>query len=144
MQLRKTGRRTAPAADLLPLRVLGAALLGATAAIHLQLWWSGYRGIAWIGPLFLADAVLGAALAVAVLTAPARWSPWACTVGALFQLGTLSGLSLSVTVGLLGFVETWAAPWAVTSAVVEALGCVVLSAVIGDQLVGSGHAGTRG
>jgi hypothetical protein len=140
----ETGGGTAPAGVLLPLRVLGAALLGTTAEIHLHLWSSGYRGIAWIGPLFLADAVLGATLAPAVLLAPARWSPWACLAGALLQLGTLAGLWLSVTVGLLGFVETWAAPWAVTSVVVEALGCVVLGAVAGGQLAGSRHGGTRG
>jgi hypothetical protein len=109
-----------------PVRVGGAALLLATAAIHLLLWSDGYRDILWIGPLFLANAVGGAVLALAVLAAPARWLPLACAAGALLLLGTLGGLLLSTTVGFLGFFETWSAPWAVTSAVVEAAGVLLL------------------
>jgi hypothetical protein len=110
----------------LPVRVGGAAVLLATAAIHLHLWSQGYRDIPWIGPLFLLDAIGAAALAVAVLVVPARWLPLACAAGALLELGTLGGLLLSTTVGFLGFVESWAAPWAVTSAVVEAVGVLLL------------------
>ena len=109
-----------------PVRVGGAALLLATAAIHLRLWFDGYRDITWIGPLFLLNAIGAAVLALAVLGAPARWLPLVCGAGALLELGTLGGLLLSTTVGLLGFVESWAAPWAVTSAVVEAAGVLLL------------------
>jgi hypothetical protein len=109
-----------------PVRVGGAALLLATAAIHLLLWSDGYRDITWIGPLFLLNAIGAAVLAVAVLAVPARWLPLACAAGALLELGTLGGLLLSTTVGFLGFFETWSAPWAVTSAVVEAAGVLLL------------------
>jgi D-alanyl-D-alanine dipeptidase len=54
-----------------PVRVGGAALLLATAAIHLLLWSDGYRDILWIGPLFLLNAIGAAVLALAVLAAPA-------------------------------------------------------------------------
>lgn len=134
--MRATQARPVAVANGLPVRVAGAVLLGATAAIHLHLWLTGYRDIPWIGPLFLADAVGGVVLALAVLGAPSRLLPWACLLGALLELGTLGGLLLSVTWGFLGFVETWAAPWARTSAVVEIAGAVVLGGV---ALAGSGR-----
>jgi hypothetical protein len=117
-----------------PVRVGGAALLLATAAIHLLLWSDGYRDILWIGPLFLLNAIGAAVLAVAVLAVPARWLALACAAGALLELGTLGGLVLSTTVGFLGFFETWSAPWAVTSAVVEAAGVLLLG---GSALAGA-------
>jgi hypothetical protein len=117
-----------------PVRVGGALLLLATAAIHLLLWSDGYRDIVWIGPLFLLNAIGAAVLAVAVLAVPARWLPLACAAGALLELGTLGGLLLSTTVGFLGFFETWSAPWAVTSAVVEAAGVLLLG---GSALAGA-------
>jgi hypothetical protein len=115
-----------PLAVTLAVRIVGAGLLAATAVIHLYLWLTGYRDIPWIGLLFLADVVGGAVLAVAVLAAPSRWLPWAAAAGALLEAGTLGGLLLSVTVGFLGFVESWAASLAVESAVVEAAGVVLL------------------
>jgi hypothetical protein len=108
------------------IRVGGAALLLATAGIHLLLWSDGYRDILWIGPLFLLNAIGAAVIALAVLGAPARWLPLVCAAGALLELGTLGGLLLSTTVGFLGFFETWSAPWAVTSAVVESAGVLLL------------------
>jgi hypothetical protein len=135
-------RAAGPAEHRLPelcVRVCGAGLLAATGWIHLHLWLHGYRGIAWIGPLFLADVVLGAGLALAVLLAPARWLPWACAAGALLEAGTLGGLLLGVSVGFLGFVETWAAPLAVPSAVVEAAGAVVLGGFAAGELGRSSH-----
>ena len=45
---------------------------------------------------------------------------------ALLELGTLGGLLLSVTVGFLGFFESWQAPWAHSSVVVEAVGGAVM------------------
>lgn len=117
-----------------PVRVGDAALLLATAAIHLLLWSDGYRDVVWIGPLFLLNAIGAAVLALAVLAAPARRLPLVCAAGALLELGTLGGLLLSTTVGFLGFVETWAAPWAVTSAVVEGAGVLLLG---GSALAGA-------
>jgi hypothetical protein len=127
----------------LPVRLGGAALLLATAAIHLLLWSQGYRDIPWIGLLFLGDVVGGVVLALAVLAAPARLLPLACAAGALLELGTLGGLLLSTTVGFLGFVESWSAPWAVTSAVVEAVGVLLLGGAAVAGAPGSRHGRAR-
>ena len=108
-------------------RVVGAALLVATGWIHLYLWLDGYRDIAWIGPLFLADAVLAGLTALAVLTVPVRWLPWTALLGGLLEIGTLGGLLLSLTVGLFGFSESLAAPLLVPTVLVEAAGFLVLA-----------------
>ena len=49
------------------LRVAGAGLLAATAAIHLDLYLTGFRNIPTIGWLFLLQIITGFALAFAVL-----------------------------------------------------------------------------
>ena len=122
-------QRPAPAPLVLALRVLGAVLLAGTAAIHLRLWAQGYDSIAWIGPLFLVNAVSGFALCVAVLGTPRRLLFWPAAAGALLELGTLGALILSSTVGLFGFVESTAASLYWPSVVVEAVGAVVLGSL---------------
>src|SRR5919202_948452 len=117
---------TTPRALTLAVRVVGAVLLLAMGAIHLKLWFDGYRDIAWIGPLFLANAVLSVAAAAAVLLAPRRWLPWAALLTGLFALGTLGGLVLSLTVGLFGFFESMSAPLVVPTIVVESAGFLLL------------------
>jgi hypothetical protein len=106
-------------------RIVGAALLLAMALIHLKLWNDGYRDVHWIGPLFLANAALGALGAIAVLVSPARWLPFAAVLGGLLEIGTLLGLLLSLTVGLLGFHEAWGG-LVLPSILVEAAGFLVL------------------
>jgi ABC-type polysaccharide/polyol phosphate export permease len=96
------------------------------AFIHLKLWNDGYRSVPWIGPLFMANAVLGALAAIAVLVAPLRLLPWAALLGGLLEIGTLLGLVLSLTVGLLGFHESWGG-LVLPSILVEAAGFVVLA-----------------
>jgi predicted lipoprotein with Yx(FWY)xxD motif len=84
------------------LRVAGAGLLAATAAIHLDLYLTGYRHIPTIGWLFLLQIIAGFVLAAAVL---ATGSPIAAAGGAGFALSTLGGYLLSIWVGLFGFTE---------------------------------------
>jgi hypothetical protein len=122
-----TPRRPSAAPLVLASRVVGAALLAGTAWIHVYLWSMGYDTIAWIGPLFLIDAVAGFALAAAVLLAPRRLLFWPAGAGALLEIGTLAGLVLSSTVGLLGFVESTAAQYFWESVAVEVAGTVVLA-----------------
>jgi len=86
----------------LGLRVVGAGLLAATAAIHLDLYQTGYRTIPTIGWLFLGQVVAGFALAVAVLVTGSRL---VAAAAAGFALSTLGGYVLSVLVGLFGFTE---------------------------------------
>lgn len=107
-------------------RVVGAALLAATGAIHLHLYDSGYRTIATIGPLFLLNGVLGIAVAAALVVVPRRWLPWVSLAGGALEAGTLGGLLLSLTVGLFGFTESAGAPLVGTTIAVESAGAVLL------------------
>jgi hypothetical protein len=111
----------------LSVRVVGAAMLVATGWIHLDLWLDGYRALPWIGPLFLANVVLAALAAVAVLVAPTRWLPWVALLAGLLELGTLGALVLSLTVGLFGFVESLRATLVVPTILVESVGFLVLA-----------------
>ena len=90
------------------LRVVGAGLLIATGAIHLDLYLTGYRTIPTIGWLFLLQVIAAFALGLAVLVIPGRLvipSRLAAAVGALFALSVLGGYLLSVWIGLFGFKE---------------------------------------
>lgn len=86
----------------LALRVAGAGLLTATAAIHLDLYLTGYRTIHVIGPMFLGQIIAGFLLAVVVVVTGSRL---VAVVGAGFALATLGGYVLSIYVGLFGFTE---------------------------------------
>jgi predicted lipoprotein with Yx(FWY)xxD motif len=93
-----------------PLRLAGAGLLIASAAIHLDLYLTGYRSIPTIGPLFLLQVIVGFALSLAILAIPltplARtWEPVVAAAAAGFAVATLGGYLLSVWVGLFGFRE---------------------------------------
>jgi hypothetical protein len=124
-------------------RVVGAALLVATGWIHLHLWLDGYRTIDWIGPLFLASAVLSGLAALAVLLTPTRWLPWLALLAGLLEIGTLGGLVLSLTVGLFGFSESSAAPLVTPTIAVEAAGFLVLAGYGAGQLWRSRRRGAR-
>jgi hypothetical protein len=101
----------------------GAALVGWSAGIHLDLWHSGYRSIATIGPLFLLQGISGFASAI-VIAAFRRLVP--AMAGACFLASTLGGLVLSAQVGLFGFKESYGAPFAHLAIIVEVAGIVVL------------------
>ena len=121
------------AGTLWTLRLLGAALLAATAVIHGYLWQQGYASIDLIGPAFLANTVLGLLGALLLLVTPLRWLPWVAAGGAAFAAGTLGALILSTTVGLFGFVETtkaslwWESFWVEAAAVVVLVPLAVLA-----------------
>jgi predicted lipoprotein with Yx(FWY)xxD motif len=108
------------------LRVTGAALLAASAAIHLDLYLTGYRTIPTIGWLFLLQVIATFALAAAILLVPflvsaarralntrrpaadralAAGDAALAAAGAGFALATLGGYLLSLWVGLFGFRE---------------------------------------
>jgi predicted lipoprotein with Yx(FWY)xxD motif len=86
----------------LVLRIVGAGLLTATAAIHLDLYLTGFKNIPTIGPLFLLQVIAGFLLAAAVL---ATGNALVAAAGAGFALATLGGYLLSIWVGLFGFKE---------------------------------------
>ena len=130
---------TMPRAVTLAVRLVGAALLLAMGAIHLRLWFDGYRDVTWIGPLFLANAVLGVLAGLAVLLTPARWLGWVSLLAALLAIGTLGGLVLSLTVGLFGFYETLSAPLVAPTIVVESAAFVVFGGYATWTLLGARH-----
>ena len=84
-------------------RLLGAAGLAASGAVHLQLWVSGYSVIAVIGPLFLLDAVGSWLLALLLVGTRFRLLAAAAI---LVELGAITGLALASTVGIFGFQES--------------------------------------
>jgi hypothetical protein len=117
-------------------RLVGAALLGVMAGIHVHLWLDGYRYVDTIGPLFLANGVLGGLAAVVVGLAPRRWLGLAAAGGAVLEAGTLAGLGLSLTsAGLFGFYESTQAELVVETLWVESAGVVVLGALAGRELL---------
>ncbi|MGB6455090.1 MAG: hypothetical protein WBH47_11475 [Streptosporangiaceae bacterium] len=84
------------------LRLAGAGLLAATAAIHLDLYLTGYRSIPTIGWLFLLQVIAAFVLAIVVLASGSRL---AAAAGAGFAVSTLGGYLLSIWIGLFGFTE---------------------------------------
>jgi uncharacterized protein YacL len=114
--------------------VVGSTLLAWSGAIHLELWAMGYRTIPTIGSLFLLQGIAGVLLAVLLLL----WRRLAVVVaGAAFLVATIGGLLVSVNFGLFGFMETFRAPYATESLLLEITGAVVLG-VVGTALA-RGH-----
>lgn len=84
------------------LRVVGAGLLFATGAIHLDLYVTGYRHIPTVGTLFLLQVITAFVLALLALSLSRRTVSLA---GAGFALSTLGGYIVSLWIGLFGFKE---------------------------------------
>jgi hypothetical protein len=114
------------------LAVAGAALMVWSAVIHLQLWGDGYRDISVIGPLFLAQGI-GAIVIAALLAALRRLA--LLVAGAVTLVATAVGLLLSVYIGLFGYTESLAVPYAKSSLVVEFAGAAVLVAATAILLI---------
>jgi predicted lipoprotein with Yx(FWY)xxD motif len=125
------------------LRLGGAGLLIATAAIHLDLYLTGYRTIPTIGWLFLLQIISGFALGALILATGDRLL---AAAGALFALSTLGGYLISVQFGLFGFkeVRTTAGIWAGILEVLAFLLLAVLAALPGRSvLLRAGAGGGR-
>ena len=82
--------------------VIAAVLVLAGGAVHLDLWRGGYKGIPYIGPLFLVNVISSVAVATALVLRRGRF---VVIAGAGLAAGSLAGLVMSRTVGLLGFME---------------------------------------
>ena len=109
------------------LLVIGAVLTILAGLLHLKLWGgqTGYHVVPTIGPLFLIQAISGIALGLILLVTMRLFVVLACFG---LMAGTALGLFLSVQVGLFGFQETWGAPYAKSSVIVEIVGAVLLLA----------------
>jgi len=101
-EVRAMTARQARGAQWLLLRLAGAGLLVATAAIHLDLYLTGYQTIPTIGPLFLFQVIAGFLVGAVVLATSSRL---AAAAGAALALSTLGGYLLTVQFGLFGFRE---------------------------------------
>jgi hypothetical protein len=122
--------------------VAGALLVLWSSYIHFHLWQSiGYKHIATIGPLFLAQWIGGVLLAI--LVAVVR-RVWAAILGIGFALVTMAGFLVTVQHGLFGFKESWAAPFAHEAFYVEIATAVVLLIAGALCLVGSAPAARAG
>jgi len=124
---------TAPAARTAVVAgiVLGAAMIAASAVIHLHLWMIGYKHIHLIGPAFLFQSVSGLALAVLLL---AYQRLITVAAGAAFCAGSVVALLLSATVGFLGLHDGLGVPWAGWSLATELAGLVLLLGCAGLML----------
>jgi predicted lipoprotein with Yx(FWY)xxD motif len=130
---REDAERPAPGWPAVVLRVAGSGLLIATAAIHLDLYLTGYRTIPTIGWLFLLQVIVAFGLGLAVLAIPRRLAAGvparlAAAAGAGFALATLGGYLLSVWTGLFGFKEVRTGA-GIAAGVVEVAAFVVLAAL---------------
>jgi predicted lipoprotein with Yx(FWY)xxD motif len=128
---REHAERPAPSWPTGILRVVGSGLLIATAAIHLDLYLTGYRTIPTIGWLFLLQVIAAFGLGLAVLAIPRRLiipSRLAAGAGAGFALATLGGYLLSVWTGLFGFKEVRTGA-GIAAGLVEVAAFVVLAAL---------------
>jgi hypothetical protein len=105
--------------------VLGAATIVATGAIHLHLWMIGYKNIASIGNLFLAQSISGFVLGPLIVLFRRMFIVLA---GAAFLAASVGGLLLSATVGFLGLHDGLNVPWATPSLIVEIAGFALLVA----------------
>ena len=86
------------------LRMIVAAAVLVSGAVHLKLWSDGFRDISVIGPLFLLNATAALVIAGAVLSWR-TWPPLLVAVG--FGASTLGAFLISATVGLFGVHEVW-------------------------------------
>ena len=128
---REPGQPPAPRWPRVILRVVGSGLLIATAAIHLDLYLTGYRSIPTIGWLFLLQVIAAFGLGLAVLAIPGRFvvlGRLAAGAGAGFALATLGGYLLSVWIGLFGFKEVRTTA-GIVAGLVEVAAFVVLAAL---------------
>lgn len=121
---RRSGLGIRPGPVVSALAWIGALFLILSATIHLHLWSQSYRHIPTIGPLFVIQGISGIVLAITI----SIFRRLVILIGgALFAIGTIGGLLLSVYVGLFGFQDSLSAPYAGMSLVIEAIAFAALA-----------------
>jgi hypothetical protein len=121
----------------------GAACTVYSGYIHLYLWGRQqfpYRDIPTIGPLFLVQGI--AAILIGLLVIITR-RVGALLVGAGLLVVSVVALIIDVEVGMFGFKDSWAVPYAKTTLYEEIVGAVLLLVAAG-VLAWSGRAGRPG
>jgi hypothetical protein len=103
-------------------RLIVAAAVLVSAAVHFKLWMDGMRDLSVIGPSFLLNAVAGLVIAIGVLL----WRSWLPLLAAAgFGAATLVAFVISATVGLFGVHEVWTGGYVVAAYVSELVALVV-------------------
>jgi hypothetical protein len=121
----------------------GAACTFYSAYIHLYLWGRQpfpYRDIPTIGPLFLMQGI--AAIVIGLLVMASR-RLGVVLVGAGLLLVSVAALVIDVEVGMFGFQDSWAVPYAKTTLYEEIVGALLLLVAAG-LLAWSGRADKAG
>jgi hypothetical protein len=108
------------------MRLLAAAAVLVSAAVHLYLWFDGMREADVVGPAFMLNAVGGAVIAL-MLVGWRHWIPPFLALG--FGLSTLTAFVIAATVGLFGVEESWTG-WAVWTAAVAEMVAVVTGGLL--------------
>ena len=102
-------------------RIVAAAAVLVSAAVHLKLWFDGFRDLDVVGPAFLLNAFGGLVIAVLLVT----WRHW---VPPLLSAGlgasTLGAFVIATTVGLFGLHEHWVGAYVWIAAVAEVVALV--------------------
>ena len=109
------------------MRMLAAAAVLVSAAVHLYLWFDVFRHTDVVGPAFMLNAVGGTVIAILLVTWR-HWVPLVLAVG--FGASTLGAFLIAVSVGLFGVHEHWTG-WAVwTAAASEVVAILVAGTVL--------------
>ncbi len=108
-------------------RIAAALFVLVGGGVHLQLWRTGYRGIEYIGPLFIANVAVSGLLILAILL---RGDVRVALVAMLFSVASIVALVLSRTTGLLGFTEREWTDLAVRATTAEIGALVALSLLV--------------
>jgi hypothetical protein len=106
-------------------RAVGAALVAATGAVHLWLYFDYFHEVHVVGILFLVNAASAAVLAAAILLVGSNWS---LAAGIAFEAATLGAFVLSVYHGLFGYVESLSGGWQEAAAGIELAAIAALAA----------------
>ena len=108
------------------MRLVTAAAVLVSAAVHLYLWFDVFSGQAVVGPAFLLNAAGGLVIAVLLV----RWRHWLPALLAVgFGVSTLGAFVVAATVGLFGVHEHWIG-WPVWTAAVSEVVAIVGGAVL--------------
>ena len=108
------------------MRMLAAAAVLVSAAVHLYLWFDVFRHTDVVGPAFMLNAVGGTVIAILLVTWR-HWVPLVLAVG--FGASTLGAFLIAVSVGLFGVHEHWTG-WAVWTAAASEVVAIVVAGTI--------------
>jgi len=113
--------------NAMKMRMLAAAAVLVSAAVHLYLWFHVFRHAHVVGPAFMVNAVGGVVIAILLVTWQ-HWIPLVLAVG--FGVATLGAFIIATTAGLYGVHEHWIG-WEVwTAAAAEVVAILAAGTVL--------------